>query len=64
MYIFEIFGLETTMKGRFLRLSIRCARRIGRRERVKLADEKRASVDSGGRPCLEKCKQVTTAIFK
>ena len=47
------------MKGRFLRLSIRCARRIGRRERVKLADEKRASVESGGRPCLQVCEQVT-----
>jgi methylphosphotriester-DNA--protein-cysteine methyltransferase len=47
------------MNGRFLKLSIRCARRIGRRERVKFADEKRASVERGGRPCLMECQQVT-----
>jgi methylphosphotriester-DNA--protein-cysteine methyltransferase len=47
------------MNGRFLKLSIRCARRIGRRERVKFADEKRASVERGGRPCLVGRKQVT-----
>jgi methylphosphotriester-DNA--protein-cysteine methyltransferase len=40
------------MKGRFRRACIRCASRIGRRERVKFAEENRASVERGGRPCL------------
>lgn len=48
----EIFGLDTTMKGRLRRACIRCARRIGRRERVKLADENSASSESGGLPSL------------
>jgi hypothetical protein len=40
------------MKGRFLRDCIRCAKRMGRRERVKFAEEYNASVERGGRPCL------------
>jgi hypothetical protein len=40
------------MKGRFRRACIRCASRIGSKSRVKFADEKRASFDNGGRPCL------------
>lgn len=47
-----MFGFETTIYGRFRRAWIRWARRIGRRERVKFAEEKRASVLRGGRPCL------------
>lgn len=42
------------MKGRFRRAWIRAASRAGRRERVKLADARRASLDRGGRPCLGK----------
>jgi methylphosphotriester-DNA--protein-cysteine methyltransferase len=41
------------MKGRFRNACIRCASRIGRRERVKFAEENNASLESGGRPCLE-----------
>lgn len=48
-----MLGFDTTMKGRFRRACIRCARRIGRRERVKFAEENKASVDNGGRPFLE-----------
>ena len=40
------------MKGRLRRAWIRWARRIGRRERVKLAEVKRADAERGGRPCL------------
>jgi methylphosphotriester-DNA--protein-cysteine methyltransferase len=40
------------MKGRFRRACIRCASRIGRRESVKFAEENKASVERGGRPCL------------
>jgi mevalonate pyrophosphate decarboxylase len=47
-----MLGFDTTMNGRFLRACIRCARRIGRRDRVKLAEVKRAGAGSGGRPCL------------
>jgi hypothetical protein len=47
-----MLGFDTTIKGRFRRAWIRCASRIGRRERVKLADENKASVESGGGPCL------------
>lgn len=48
-----MLGLETTIKGRFRRDWIRCANRMGRRESVKFAEEKRACSDNGGRPCLE-----------
>lgn len=44
------------MNGRFRKDWIRWASRIGRRERVKLADENNASVERGGRPCLEDCQ--------
>lgn len=47
-----MLGFDTTMKGKLRSVWIRCARRIGSRESVKLADEKSASVESGGRPCL------------
>lgn len=40
------------MNGRLRSDWIRCARRMGSNERVKLAEEKRASVGSGGRPWL------------
>ncbi len=40
------------MKGRFRRAWMRWARRMGSNDRVKLAEEKRASVESGGRPWL------------
>lgn len=40
------------MKGRFLRARIRCASRAGRSDKMKFAEEKSASADSGGRPCL------------
>src|SRR5205814_853374 len=42
----------TTMKGRLRRARMRWARRMGRRERVKLADERSEASESGGRPCL------------
>jgi methylphosphotriester-DNA--protein-cysteine methyltransferase len=42
------------MNGRFRKACIRCARRIGRRERVKFADENNAAAERGGRPCLTK----------
>ena len=51
--MFEMFGFDTTMNGKFRRDWIRWANRMGRRERVKLAEENNASVESGGRPCLE-----------
>lgn len=47
-----MFGFETTIKGRLRRACIRCASRTGSKSRVKLADEKRASLDNGGRPFL------------
>jgi methylphosphotriester-DNA--protein-cysteine methyltransferase len=47
-----MLGFDTTMKGRFRRAWMRCASRMGKRERVKLADENSASVERGGRPCL------------
>lgn len=40
------------MKGRFRRAWMRQASLAGRRERVKFADARRASLVSGGRPCL------------
>ena len=42
------------MKGRFRKACIRCAKRIGRSDRVKLADWNNAFSDSGGRPCLKR----------
>jgi hypothetical protein len=44
---------------------MRCARRTGRRESVKFAEEKSASVDKGGRPCLGKSVHIllTTALI-
>lgn len=44
------------MNGRFRSAWMRWARRMGRRERVKFADENNASVDRGGRPCLRGCQ--------
>lgn len=41
------------MNGRFRSACIRWASRIGKRVSVKFAEEKRASDDSGGRPCLQ-----------
>ena len=38
------------MKGRLRKAWMRWARRMGRSERVKLAEEKRASLVRGGRP--------------
>ena len=38
------------MKGRLRRAWIRWATRMGRRERVKLAEEKRVDAERGGRP--------------
>jgi hypothetical protein len=55
-----MLGFETTINGRFRRDWIRCARRMGKRDRVKLAEQKRASVDSGGRPCL--AKEVSASV--
>lgn len=40
------------MNGRLRRACMRCARRTGRRDRVKFAEEKRVSAVRGGRPCL------------
>ena len=40
------------MNGRLRRACMRCARRTGRRDRVKFAEEKRVSSVRGGRPCL------------
>ena len=40
------------MNGRLRRACIRCARRTGRRDKVKFAEEKRVSAVRGGRPCL------------
>ena len=40
------------MKGRLRRAWIRWARRMGRMERVKFAEEKSFSAVRGGRPCL------------
>ncbi len=40
------------MKGRLRNAWIRCARRTGIKERLKLAEEKRVSAERGGRPCL------------
>lgn len=40
------------MNGRLRRAWMRCARRTGRRDRVKFAEEKRVSAERGGRPCL------------
>ena len=45
-------GFETTMKGRLRNAWMRCARRMGRRERVKFAEERREEVERGGRPWL------------
>lgn len=41
------------MKGKFRNACIRDARRAGSRERVKLAEARSASLDKGGRPCLD-----------
>lgn len=41
---------------------IRWARRIGRRERVKRAEERRASAERGGRPCLEEVMLLETDV--
>ena len=40
------------MNGRFRRACIRCAKRMGRRDNVKLAEDKSASEERGGFPCL------------
>ena len=40
------------MNGRFRRAWMRCASLIGKSERVKFAEDRRASVERGGRPCL------------
>ena len=40
------------MNGRLRRAWMRCARRTGRSDKVKLAEEKRVSAVRGGRPCL------------
>lgn len=48
----EMFGFATTMYGRLRRAWIRWARRTGRRESAKLAEERRDSDERGGRPCL------------
>ena len=42
------------MNGRLRSDWIRWAKRIGRSERVKFADENNASAERGGRPWLEK----------
>lgn len=47
------------MYGRFRSAWIRFAKRIGRSERVKLAEEYNASVDRGGRPCLQGFSQIS-----
>lgn len=41
------------MNGRLRRDSMRCASRMGSRDRVKFAEENSASTESGGRPCLK-----------
>lgn len=40
------------MNGKFRNACIREASRAGRRESVKLAEARRASLSNGGRPCL------------
>lgn len=40
------------MNGRLRRACMRCARRTGRRDKVKFAEEKSFSAVRGGRPCL------------
>lgn len=40
------------MKGRLRSFRTRCASRAGRSDRVKLAEDSRASSDSGGLPYL------------
>ena len=50
LYIRAMLGFDTTMKGRFRSACMRCASRIGRRESVKLAEERRVSAERGGRP--------------
>lgn len=40
------------MKGRFRNAWIRCARRAGKWDSVKLADDINAASDKGGGPCL------------
>ena len=40
------------MNGRLRKACMRWARRVGRRERVKLAESNSADSDRGGRPCL------------
>ena len=52
LYIRDIQGFETTMNGRFRRACSRCANLTGKRDKVKLAEEKRSMVERGGRPCL------------
>lgn len=46
----DMYGFETTMKGRLRRAWMRWARRMGRRERVKFAEVKRLDAERGGRP--------------
>jgi hypothetical protein len=48
------------MNGRLRSAWMRCAKRIGRRESVKFAEENRASADRGGRPCLIDCYEYTS----
>jgi hypothetical protein len=48
----EMWGFETTMKGRFRKDRMRCARRAGSIERVKFAEVRSCCVVRGGRPCL------------
>ncbi len=52
------------MNGRFRRACSRCASRTGNRDKVKFAEEKRASADSGGRPCLQtSCQRMSKERF-
>ena len=48
-----MLGFDTTMKGRFRSACMRWANLAGKSDRVKLAEESRASAESGGRPCLQ-----------
>ena len=53
------------MKGRLRNAWMRWARRVGRRERVKLAESKSADSERGGRPCLDdEIRDVSRAVRK
>ena len=54
-----MLGFATTMKGKFRRRCIRCARRAGRSDKVKFADARRAPSDRGGLPCLTRSAKVS-----